>query len=70
VCERPWSLIYIEPPYNTRESFIYDDSFSVPESQYLRATGQLDEQGNAMSTCLETAGRKHGEFNRSMKNRF
>lgn len=52
-------LIYIDPPYNTGDTFTYNDDFSIPESTYLRATGQLDEQGNAMSTRLETKGRKH-----------
>ena len=52
-------LIYIDPPYNTGESFTYNDDFAVPESEYLRATGQFDEQGNAMTSRLETAGRKH-----------
>lgn len=52
-------LIYLDPPYNTGDSFTYDDDFAVPESDYLRATGQVDEQGNAMSSRLETSGRKH-----------
>jgi adenine-specific DNA-methyltransferase len=52
-------LIYIDPPYNTGDSFTYNDDFAVPESEYLRATGQVDEQGNAMSSRLETSGRKH-----------
>lgn len=52
-------LIYIDPPYNTGDTFTYDDDFAVPESEYLRATGQVDEQGNAMSSKLETSGRKH-----------
>lgn len=52
-------LIYLDPPYNTGDSFTYNDDFAVPESEYLRATGQVDEQGNAMSSRLETSGRKH-----------
>jgi len=52
-------LIYIDPPYNTGDTFTYNDDFAVPESEYLRATGQVDEQGNAMSSKLETSGRKH-----------
>lgn len=52
-------VIYIDPPYNTGDSFTYNDDFAVPESEYLRATGQVDEQGNAMTTRLETSGRKH-----------
>lgn len=52
-------LIYLDPPYNTGDSFTYNDDFAVPESEYLRGTGQVDEQGNAMSSRLETTGRKH-----------
>lgn len=52
-------LIYIDPPYNTGDTFTYNDDFAVPESEYLRTTGQVDEQGNAMSSKLETSGRKH-----------
>jgi adenine-specific DNA-methyltransferase len=52
-------LIYIDPPYNTGDSFTYNDDFAVPESEYLRTTGQVDEQGNAMTSRLETSGRKH-----------
>lgn len=52
-------LIYIDPPYNTGDTFTYNDDYSVPESEYLRATGQVDEQGNAMTSKLETSGRKH-----------
>jgi adenine-specific DNA-methyltransferase len=52
-------LIYLDPPYNTGDSFTYNDDFAVPESEYLHTTGQVDEQGNAMSSRLETTGRKH-----------
>jgi len=52
-------LIYLDPPYNTGDSFTYNDDFAVPEGEYLRATGQVDEQGNAMTSRLETSGRKH-----------
>lgn len=55
-------LIYIDPPYNTGESFTYNDSFSIPESAYLSTTGQVDEQGNALSSKVETIGRKHAPW--------
>ncbi len=55
-------LIYIDPPYNTGETFTYNDDYSVPESEYLRATGQLDEQGNATTSKIENAGRKHAPW--------
>ena len=55
-------LIYIDPPYNTGDSFTYNDDFSAPESEYLRSTGQLDEHGNATTSRLETGGRKHAPW--------
>lgn len=55
-------LIYIDPPYNTGESFTYNDDFAIPESEYLSATGQVDEQGNATTSKIENAGRKHAPW--------
>lgn len=55
-------LIYIDPPYNTGESFTYRDDFAIPESAYLRATGQLDEHGNATTSRIENQGRKHAPW--------
>jgi adenine-specific DNA-methyltransferase len=55
-------LIYIDPPYNTGETFTYNDAFAVPESEYLTQTGQLDAQGNAVTSRIETAGRKHAPW--------
>lgn len=55
-------LIYIDPPYNTGETFTYNDDFAVPESEYLRQTGQVDEQGNVTTSKLEKAGRKHAPW--------
>jgi adenine-specific DNA-methyltransferase len=60
--DRQAKLIYIDPPYNTGQTFNYNDAFSVPESEYLRATGQLDEQGNATTSRIESAGRKHAPW--------
>ncbi|MEC5186178.1 hypothetical protein RCH12_003659 [Cryobacterium sp. MP_3.1] len=55
-------LIYIDPPYNTGETFTYNDDFAIPESEYLTGTGQLDEQGNATTSKIENAGRKHAPW--------
>jgi adenine-specific DNA-methyltransferase len=55
-------LIYIDPPYNTGETFTYNDNFAVPESAYLSQTGQVDAQGNATTSRIETAGRKHAPW--------
>lgn len=55
-------LIYIDPPYNTGETFTYHDDYSVAESEYMMATGQLDEEGNATTSKIDNAGRKHAPW--------
>jgi adenine-specific DNA-methyltransferase len=59
---RAVKLIYIDPPYNTGETFTYNDDFAVPERQYLEETGQFDDQGNATTSRIETGGRKHAPW--------
>lgn len=59
---RAVKLIYIDPPYNTGDTFTYNDDFAVPERQYLEETGQVDEQGNATSSRIESKGRKHAPW--------
>lgn len=59
---RAVKLIYIDPPYNTGDTFTYNDDFAVPEHQYLEETGQVDEQGNATTSRIETGGRKHAPW--------
>ncbi|HEY8961620.1 MAG TPA: site-specific DNA-methyltransferase [Luteolibacter sp.] len=41
-------MIYIDPPYNTGNDFIYDDDFSMSRSEYESRSGEVDEEGNAM----------------------
>ncbi|MGK7222241.1 site-specific DNA-methyltransferase [Kocuria flava] len=55
-------FIYIDPPYNTGEKFTYNDKFSVPEPEYLRTSGQLDEQGNILTSKAEVSGKKHAPW--------
>ena len=55
-------LIYIDPPYNTGETFTYNDDFSVKEAEYLTTTGQVDEQGLPTTSKKETKGRKHAPW--------
>ena len=52
-------LIYIDPPYNTGNDFVYNDDFSDGLRGYLEYTEQLDEEGNRTSASAETAGRRH-----------
>lgn len=59
---RAVKLIYIDPPYNTGDTFTYNDNFAVPERQYLEETGQVDAQGNATTSRIETGGRKHAPW--------
>lgn len=56
-----FKLAYIDPPYNTGDTFTYNDDFSVPEAEYLRTTGQVDDQG-ATTSKKETKGRKHAPW--------
>ncbi|MEV3989084.1 site-specific DNA-methyltransferase [Streptomyces sp. NPDC049837] len=55
-------LICIDPPYNTGRDFIYPDSFQDGVRNYLRLTGQLDDEGARRSTNAETSGRYHSAW--------
>jgi adenine-specific DNA-methyltransferase len=55
-------MIYIDPPYNTGNDFVYKDSFGDNIKNYQNQTGQLNEDGNTMSTNNETDGRFHSNW--------
>ena len=55
-------MIYIDPPYNTGNDFVYQDDFSEPLDTYLRRTGQLGEQGEALTTNTKSNGRFHSNY--------
>lgn len=55
-------LIYIDPPYNTGNDFIYSDNFTQPLEEYLRATGQADEMGRVLATNTRSGGRYHSNW--------
>jgi adenine-specific DNA-methyltransferase len=55
-------LIYIDPPYNTGKEFIYPDNFKEGLADYLRYSGQVDEEGFKLSTNAETDGRYHSKW--------
>ncbi len=55
-------MIYIDPPYNTGNEFIYPDNFREGLDEYLRYTGQLNEDGTAASTNKDTSGRYHSNW--------
>ncbi len=52
-------LIYIDPPYNTGNEFIYPDKYQDNLGTYLRYTGQIDDEGFKLSANTETSGRYH-----------
>lgn len=55
-------LIYIDPPYNTGNDFVYDDDFADGLRRYLEYTGQVDSSGNRISATSEVAGRLHSRW--------
>lgn len=55
-------MIYIDPPYNTGNDFIYDDNFTEPLLEYRRRTGQVDEEGKTLTTNRRSDGRYHSKW--------
>jgi adenine-specific DNA-methyltransferase len=55
-------MIYIDPPYNTGNDFIYPDNFADPLDTYLKLTGQKDAEGNLLTSNPETSGRYHSAW--------
>jgi adenine-specific DNA-methyltransferase len=55
-------MIYIDPPYNTGNDFVYPDNFADPLDTYLKLTGQKDSEGNLLTSNPETGGRYHSAW--------
>jgi adenine-specific DNA-methyltransferase len=55
-------MIYIDPPYNTGNDFIYPDNYTESLQTYLEYTGQVDAQGKKFSTNTEADGRFHSKW--------
>lgn len=55
-------MIYIDPPYNTGNDFVYEDDFAISMSEYLANSGQYDAEGNRMFANLESNGRFHTDW--------
>jgi adenine-specific DNA-methyltransferase len=55
-------MIYIDPPYNTGNDFIYPDDFADSIKNYLALTGQVDAAGRKFSTNTDTDGRFHSKW--------
>jgi len=55
-------MIYIDPPYNTGNDFVYEDDFKEPLLEYLRRTGQTDDEGKPLTTNTKADGRFHSKW--------
>lgn len=55
-------MIYIDPPYNTGNDFVYNDDFAESASEYLRGSGQFDDEGNRLVANTESNGRFHTDW--------
>jgi len=55
-------MIYIDPPYNTGNDFVYPDDYADPVDRYLKLTGQKDGDGNLLTSNPETSGRYHSAW--------
>ena len=55
-------MIYIDPPYNTGNDFVYNDDFAENADEYLAHSGQLDEEGNRLVANTESNGRFHTDW--------
>ena len=55
-------MIYIDPPYNTGNDFVYEDDFAQNANEYLANSGQFDEDGNRMVQNTESNGRFHTDW--------
>ena len=55
-------MIYIDPPYNTGNDFVYEDDFAMSTEDYAEVSGQYDEQGNRLVKNLDSNGRFHTDW--------
>lgn len=55
-------MIYIDPPYNTGNDFIYEDDFSESSDEFLRKSNQIDESGMQLTVNTEANGRFHSDW--------
>lgn len=55
-------MIYIDPPYNTGNDFVYEDDFAQSTEEYLANSGQFDDEGNRLVKNLDSNGRFHTDW--------
>lgn len=63
-------MIYIDPPYNTGNDFIYNDDFKISSEKYADETGEVDEEGNRMFKNTNSNGRFHSDWCSMMYSRL
>ncbi|HCT2638725.1 TPA: site-specific DNA-methyltransferase [Acinetobacter baumannii] len=63
-------MIYIDPPYNTGNDFIYEDDFAESTDIYEHLTNQRDDEGNRLVANLESKGRFHSDWLSMMYSRL
>ncbi|WP_314989331.1 site-specific DNA-methyltransferase [uncultured Gemella sp.] len=63
-------MIYIDPPYNTGNDFIYNDDFKVSNEEYAEESGEIDEEGNRMFKNTDSNGRFHSDWCSMMYSRL
>ena len=55
-------MIYIDPPYNTGNDFVYHDDFAMSADEYAEASGSVDELGNKYIKNMDSNGRFHSDW--------
>ena len=55
-------MIYIDPPYNTGNDFVYEDDFAQSTDEYMEHSGQFDDEGNRLVKNLDSNGRFHTDW--------
>ena len=63
-------MIYIDPPYNTGDDYVYKDDFKESTKEYLKRSDQLDKTGNKLVVNLESNGRFHTDWLNMMYSRI
>lgn len=63
-------MIYIDPPYNTGNDFVYHDDFAMSADEYAEASGAIDELGNKYIKNMDSNGRFHSDWCSMMYSRL
>ena len=63
-------MIYIDPPYNTGNDFIYEDDFAESTDKFFERSNQVDEEGNRLTANTESNGRFHSDWLSMMYSRL